>query len=332
MMASRVLRAGLVLSALVLCACPPQKTAQTTPTTAGSNPPPAAWRTGRLEVMAEVEDLDDALIKGDVARYLNHFSPDPSSLMLGSAPNELYLGPQAFADTIKSSLSRGGILVRQSDVATYMAQDGSAAWAYVEFDVMVNQNGQISALPMRMSLVFERGPDGSLKIAGGHTSVAVKNDDLFSRAAAGMLAQPAPMIERIGPNANDLYQTVQALQAGGFDAERRLTATDPGVLIVGTAPGERWTGADFAAEPRPSGQPELKPTYSQAHVWESGRGTFGFATYNVTLTGDNAGKPVTITTRVTEVYEKRPDGWKRVHAQSSVPILPADLGSFMVQR
>lgn len=330
-----ITRSLALLTLALLGGCP--KRSSTLPAPAptpgpGSQLPPAPWRPPRLEMIAEVADLDDALTKGDANRYLAHFSPDPYSFMLGSGPGELYVGPQAFSDTIRRSLARGGILVRQTDIQTYAAADNSGGVAYVEFEVLTFQGERQFALPMRMTLVFERGYDNRLRIVGGHTSVAIADGALLARAAAGTATQPTQIQQTISPTASELYQTVMAMQQGGWDAVRRYTSTAPTVLIVGTAPGERWTGTDYAGEPRPPVTAPLTPSYGPAHVWVSQRGTWGFATYLVTLTGDVGGAPVSVQNRVTEVFERGADGWKRVHAHASAPMAPADLSGAMVAR
>ena len=56
--------------------------------------------------------------------------------------------------------------MRQTDIQPHAAADNSGGVAYFEFEVLTWPGDKPFALPMRMSLVFERGFDNRLRIVG----------------------------------------------------------------------------------------------------------------------------------------------------------------------
>jgi hypothetical protein len=203
-------------------------------------------------VRADVALQYEALADFDVDGWAEHLAPD--AIVIGSGPDEVWIGRDAAAAAIHEHLdpARGAGASATSESKALeigIAPDGHAAWMADEMDFLVSSHGQELRVPWRISEVIgER--DGVWQVIVATFSVGVPAALAAERAASDDWPELAAIPPGIGSGADAVYtmaardldrvESLQGAMVFGATPDGRLGEVkirEHGELRAGVAPG-----------------------------------------------------------------------------------------------
>jgi hypothetical protein len=141
--------------------------------------PIARERGDAMEQSDELRDLTlrfyEAEATGDLSFIERHFSRQEGVVYVGSDPNEWWEGFGAFVEAMRGqSEAMGGMQIVAGQLQAY--REGSVGWSIDRDASLRLPDG--TEIPFRNTCVFVH-EDGEWKLIHGHSSVGVRNEELF---------------------------------------------------------------------------------------------------------------------------------------------------------
>ncbi len=133
-----------------------------------------------MEHSDELRDLMlrfyEATTSGDLSFLERHVSRQEGTVFVGTDPNEWWEGFEAFAEAMRaqSEAMEGEMQIVAGRLQAY--QEGSIGWVIDRDASFRLPDG--TEIPFRNSCVFHL-EDGEWKLIHGHTSIGVRNEELF---------------------------------------------------------------------------------------------------------------------------------------------------------
>jgi hypothetical protein len=132
-----------------------------------------------LEHSDELRDLTlrlyEAEATGDISFIERHFSLQQGAVYIGSDPNEWWEGFEAFVEAMRTqSEAMGGMQIVSGQLQAY--REGSVGWSIDRDAFFRLADG--TEIPFRNTCVFHQ-EDGEWKLIHGHTSIGVRNEEMF---------------------------------------------------------------------------------------------------------------------------------------------------------
>ncbi len=117
----------------------------------------------------------EAATTGDLSFFDRHVSRQERALVVGTDPNEWWEGFEALREAIRAqSEEMGGMQIVPGRLQVY--QEGSIGWV-IDGDASFRMpDGK--EIPFRNTVVFHQ-EDGEWKVVHGHSSIGVRNEDVF---------------------------------------------------------------------------------------------------------------------------------------------------------
>ena len=136
-------------------------------------------RGNTLEPSDELRDLTlrlyEAEATGDISFIERHFSRQQGAVYIGSDPNEWWEGFEAFVEAMRAqSEAMGGMQIVSGQLQAY--REGSGGWS-IDRDALFRLP-EGTEIPFRNTCVFHQ-EDGEWKLIHGHTSIGVRNEEMF---------------------------------------------------------------------------------------------------------------------------------------------------------
>jgi hypothetical protein len=126
------------------------------------------------EVEGFVRSLHDMLRSGDAAGLAKHFSTADGVTLIGTDPDELWVGHDTISEIWQAQLGEvGSIEVEDADPVGYAR--GDVGWMSDRPTLVV---GGEMRVPLRVTAVVERD-GGSWKVVQWHASIGVSNEESF---------------------------------------------------------------------------------------------------------------------------------------------------------
>lgn len=128
-----------------------------------------------MNASPELKDLTQrlyqALASADHSFVERHLARDEGVLMIGTDPQEWWMGNERASRLLRTQLEEmGGFPIKAGDVQAY--EEGSVGWAADQPRIAL-PDGE---LPLRLTLVFHR-EDGEWKVVQWHASLSVANQE-----------------------------------------------------------------------------------------------------------------------------------------------------------
>jgi hypothetical protein len=138
------------------------------------------------EVEGFTRTLYDALRSADAAKVAQHFSSAQGVTLIGSDPDELWVGHDTISEIWEAQLDEvGSIGVEDADPVGYAR--GDVGWMSDRPTLVV---GGEMRIPLRITGVFERD-GGTWRVAQWHVSIGVSNEQAFGAELTTQVAQDA---------------------------------------------------------------------------------------------------------------------------------------------
>lgn len=330
-------RAAAVLLALAACT---QRTPVGKSTVVGD---PFAGDNGdetpilRRELESEVLDSyqrDDRIAEGDWAGVI---SPDLGIVRFGVAPGDEDVttrgGPPPRRLPLGLAVAEGMApcdhVLRSKKLELHLADDGGTAWVSDEVAACAIVCGKIALVPLRLSAVYVRGGDRWV-VAAEHLSYAQPAAALIARGERRAAPLDAASSARSwGPALTRLAAT--AIAATAPDARAAVFATTPDALAWWPDPAHELRGPALASGPSltdafDADQIELEAgRIGLGPALTGGQGTIAWWAGTIAISAHGATGAVPLRLRALFVFERRPIGWRVVHAHVSAPIDDAEL-------
>jgi SnoaL-like domain len=139
----------------------------------------ARERGDTLEHSDELRDLTlrlyEAEATGDLAFIERHFSRQEGAVYVGSDPGEWWEGFEAFVEAMRAqSEAMGEMQIVSGQLQAY--REGSVGWSIDRDALFRLPDG--TEIPFRNTCVFVE-EDGEWKLIHGHTSIGVRNEEMF---------------------------------------------------------------------------------------------------------------------------------------------------------
>jgi ketosteroid isomerase-like protein len=136
----------------------------------------------RGDAMEQSDELKDLTLRlyeaeatGDIAFIERHFSSQEGAVYVGADPNEWWEGFEAFLEAMRAeSEAMGGMQIVSGQLQAY--REGSVGWSIDRDAKFRLADG--TEVPFRYTCVFVQ-EDGEWKLIHGHTSIGVRNEELF---------------------------------------------------------------------------------------------------------------------------------------------------------
>jgi hypothetical protein len=134
-----------------------------------------------MERSQEIRDLTlrlyEALTAGDVSFMERYISREPSVLSIGSDPNEWWLGYETILRISRAQLQDVGSDMHVVGADPQAYSEGAVGWV-ADRAAFAFPDG--TKLPFRLTAVYHR-EDDAWKLVQQHSSVGIRNEDLFGR-------------------------------------------------------------------------------------------------------------------------------------------------------
>jgi hypothetical protein len=134
-----------------------------------------------MEQSDELRDLTlrfyEATASGDLSFVERYVSRQESAVFVGTDPNEWWEGFEAFVEALRSqaeAMGGGGLRIVPGQLQAY--REGSVGWAIDRDASFRLPDG--TQIPFRNTAVFVQ-EDGEWKLIHTHTSIGVRNEELF---------------------------------------------------------------------------------------------------------------------------------------------------------
>jgi hypothetical protein len=119
--------------------------------------------------------LYEAEASGDIAFIERHLSRQEGAVYVGGDPNEWWEGFEAFLEAMRAeSEAMGGMQIVSGQLQAY--REGTVGWSIDRDALFRLADG--TEIPFRYTCVFVQ-QDGEWKLIHGHTSIGVRNEELF---------------------------------------------------------------------------------------------------------------------------------------------------------
>ena len=119
----------------------------------------------------------EAAATGDLSFFDEHVSRQEGAVFIGTDPNEWWEGLEAFREAMRAqseALEGGGLQIVAGQLQAY--SEGNVGWVIDRDASFGLPDG--TEIPFRNTVVF-RWEDGEWKLVHGHTSIGVRNEELF---------------------------------------------------------------------------------------------------------------------------------------------------------
>jgi hypothetical protein len=132
-----------------------------------------------MEHPEELRDLTlrlyEAEATGDISFVERHYSRQDGAVYIGSDPNEWWEGLESFLEAMRAqSEAMGGMQIVSGQLQAY--REGSVGWSIDRDASFRLPDG--TEIPFRNTCVFHQ-ENGEWKFIHGHTSIGVRNEELF---------------------------------------------------------------------------------------------------------------------------------------------------------
>ena len=134
-----------------------------------------------MEHSDELRDLTlrfyEAAATGDLYFFEQHVSRQDRAVFIGTDPNEWWEGFEAFREAMRAqseAIGGGGLHIVAGQPRAY--QEGNVGWVIDRDALFRLPDG--TEIPFRNTVVFRR-EEGRWKLVHGHTSIGVRNEELF---------------------------------------------------------------------------------------------------------------------------------------------------------
>ena len=132
-----------------------------------------------MEQSEELRDLTlrlyEAEATGDLSFIERYLSRQEGAVYVGSDPNEWWEGFEAFVEAMRAQSEEiGGMQIVSGQLQAY--REGGVGWS-IDRDALF-QLPDGTEIPFRNTCVFIQ-EDGEWKLIHGHTSIGVRNEELF---------------------------------------------------------------------------------------------------------------------------------------------------------
>ena len=139
----------------------------------------ARERGDTVQPSEELRDLTlrlyEAEATGDISFIERHYSRQEGAVYIGSDPNEWWEGLEAFVEAMRAqSEAMEGMQIVSGQLQAY--REGSVGWSIDRDALFRLPDG--TEIPFRNTCVFHQ-EDGEWKLIHGHTSIGVRNEELF---------------------------------------------------------------------------------------------------------------------------------------------------------
>ena len=132
-----------------------------------------------MEQSDELRDLTlrfyEAATTGDLSFFDRHISRQEGVAFVGTDPNEWWEGFEALREAIRAqSEEMGGMQIVPGRLQAY--REGNVGWVIDRDASFRLPDG--TEIPFRNTVVFRR-EDGEWKVVHGHSSIGVRNEEMF---------------------------------------------------------------------------------------------------------------------------------------------------------
>ncbi len=134
-----------------------------------------------MEQSDELKDLTlrfyEAAATSDLSFFDRHVSRQGGAVFIGTDPNEWWEGLEAFREAIRAqseAMEGGGLQIVGGQLQAY--REGNVGWA-IDRDASFRLPDS-TEIPFRNTVVFLQ-EDGEWKLIHGHTSIGVRNEEMF---------------------------------------------------------------------------------------------------------------------------------------------------------
>ena len=138
-----------------------------------------------MEHSDELRDLTlrfyEAATTGDLSFFDRHVSRQEGVVFVGTDPGEWWEGFEALREAIRAqSEAMGGMQIVPGQLRAY--SEGNVGWVIDRDASFRVPDGP--EIPFRSTVVFRR-EDGEWKLVHGHSSIGVRNEEMFGEDATG---------------------------------------------------------------------------------------------------------------------------------------------------
>ncbi|RYY65157.1 MAG: SgcJ/EcaC family oxidoreductase [Chitinophagaceae bacterium] len=123
-------------------------------------------------IKATLRAWNNALQAKNLDKALAIFDDSPQTLMVGSAPGEIFQGKEAIRKVLSAFLNYSEVVLNLSRAR--IDGNGNTAWVFVEGTIRVAGGGSVAEEPYRVSIVLVRR-DGTWKWRLFHGDVPKEN-------------------------------------------------------------------------------------------------------------------------------------------------------------